>query len=162
MPSDSTESTLTLGGERRIPAERRRNTLKALLIGSLRPRRMNPRRSHDRGFAAVDWHHPQWLAVALLILLLSCADAFLTLVLLSHGATEINPFMAPLVTGTGHAFALWKLGLTSTGVVVLTLLARMRAFGRLPVGSILYTVLAGYVVLVTYEMWLLDRLTAFR
>jgi uncharacterized membrane protein YczE len=109
----------------------------------------------------VDWHHPQWLAVALLTLLLSLADALLTLTLLPLGATEFNPFMRPLVNGSGHAFAFWKLGLTSLGLVVLILLARLRAFGGLPVGTILYAVLAGYVVLVAYELSLLDRLTSF-
>jgi len=48
-----------------------------------------------------DWFHPQWLAVGMLILLLCSADALLTLTLISHGAVEVNPLMAPLVTGSG-------------------------------------------------------------
>ncbi len=51
-----------------------------------------------------------------LILLLSIADALFTLTLLQHGASEANPLMAPLVTGSGHGFAFWKVGLTTTGV----------------------------------------------
>jgi hypothetical protein len=133
--------------------------LRALLIGGVKQRRRKPRRENERHLAAIDWHHPQWLAVGLLILLLSVGDALLTITLLSLGATEANPVMEPLVHGTAGEFALWKMALTSGGVVLLILLARMRAFGRIPVAAILYAVLAGYVVLIGYELWLLEHLT---
>jgi hypothetical protein len=42
---------------------------------------------------------------------------------------------------------------------MLTLLARWRFLGRIAVGSILYVVLCGYLVLVGYELWLLRELT---
>ena len=140
--------------------DRRQATLRALWVGSFARRRLGPRREADRSITSVDWHHPQWLAVSILILLLSCADAILTLTLIHLGAEEINPIMRPLVLGDGHAFASWKLGLTASGVVILTLLARLRAFGRLPVGYVLYVVLALYVILVGYELALLERMAA--
>ncbi len=146
-------------GERRAGNDRRRQTLKALLVGSFTPRRRNPRRDGERGIAALDWHPARWLGVSVTIVLLSVADAILTLTLLNLGAEEINPVMEPLVTGSGRSFALWKMGLTAGGVILLTLLARMRAFGRIPVGGILYSVLAVYVVLVGYELWLLENLS---
>ncbi len=102
-----------------------------------------------------DWFHPQWLVTTILILLLCVTDAILTLTLLGRGATEINPVMALLVTGSGHDFAIVKLGLTILGVVVLTAFARLRVFGSVGVGVVLYVVLAGYAVLVGYEVWLL-------
>ena len=92
----------------------------------------------------------------MLIVLFSCVDAFLTLTLIDHGAYEVNPFMAPLVDGSGLAFALVKIGLTAGGVVLLTMLARMKAFGRVPVSLLLYTVLLGYGVLLIYEFRLLQ------
>ena len=104
-----------------------------------------------------DWFHPQWLGVGLLILLLCAFDAVLTLTLIPHGAYEINPLMAPLVQGTGQGFALFKYGLTALGVVFLTILAELRMFGR-TVGFILYVVLAGYVALVAYELFLLRNI----
>ena len=104
-----------------------------------------------------DWFHPQWLAVGMLILLLCSADALLTLTLISHGAYEANPFMSPLVDGSGHAFAGWKLGLTAMGVVLLILLARLQVFGR-TVGAILYVILGMYAVLVAYELFLLRNI----
>jgi len=104
-----------------------------------------------------DWFHPQWLALSVGILLLSVADALLTLTLISHGATEVNPFMAPLVSGTGHSFAFWKVGLTAMGVVTLTLLAQLRVWGQ-TVGHLLYLVLGGYIVLISYELYLLRNI----
>lgn len=140
--------------------DRRRRVWHGLFTAGEFARREGPRRRDDRALAAVDHHHPQWLAVALVILLLSCADALLTLLLLSHGASEVNPVMAPLVQGSGHAFAFWKLFLTAAGVIVLTILVRIRAFGTFPAGVILYAAAAGYAALVGYELWLLDRIGA--
>jgi hypothetical protein len=118
-------------------------------------RRYGPRRVEDASFAVTDWYAPQWLAAGLLILLLCVADALLTLALLDHGAMEANPVMNTVVNGDGRSFAAMKFGLTSAGVVILILLARVRAFGRLPVSALLYGVLAGYLWLVTYEFSLL-------
>ncbi|MDW8258811.1 MAG: DUF5658 family protein [Gammaproteobacteria bacterium] len=148
------------GNLRRNGPDRRQKTLLALWRGSFQRRRRGPRRATDRGIAAVDWHHPQWLAVALLILLLSVSDAVLTLTLVSLGASELNPIMEPLVLGNGRAFAWWKWFLTSAGVVTLVVLARLRAFGGFPIGAILYAILVGYVLLIGYELWLVDYITS--
>ena len=66
--------------------------------------------------------------------------------------------MAALVGHSAAAFALIKIGLTAAGVLLLTQLARVRAFGRIPVGVFLYSVLAIYAALVLYEYRLLERL----
>jgi anti-sigma factor RsiW len=145
---------------RRDGNDRRRSTFKALLVGGFNPRRRASRRDGELQIAGLDWHPARLFGVAFAILLLSVCDAFLTLTLINLGATEINPFMEPLVTGSGRAFAIWKLGLTSVGVILLTLLARVRAFGWIPVGGILYTVLAVYIALVGYELWLLEYLSS--
>jgi hypothetical protein len=118
-------------------------------------RRHGPRRVADASLAVTDWYAPQWLAVGLLILILCVTDALMTLALLGHGAHEVNPVMNAVLQGSGRTFAALKFGLTSAGVVVLIMLARVRAFGRLPVSALLYGVLAGYVCLVTYEFTLL-------
>lgn len=130
--------------------------IRALLYGSFRPRRQGPRRADEHQLGAIDWHHPWWLALAVLILLLSCVDAALTLVLIGHGASEINPLLAPLVHGSAVAFVLVKVGLTGVGLVCLILLARLKVFGRLPAQFLLYAVLLGYVVLIAYELKLLE------
>ena len=146
--------------ERRGGIERRSRTWLALVVGSWRPRRRTPRRHRDAGFAAVDWHDSRWLGVALLILMMSFADAFLTLTLTNRGADELNPAMAALLSGTGRSFAIGKLGLTAAGVVVLTILVRVRIFGVYIAGFALYSVLAAYTALLIYEFWLLDHLSS--
>jgi hypothetical protein len=155
-----TEQDCTPVGERREPhaTDRRSRVLRGLLVGNIRPRRHGPRRAGERGVSAVDWHHPQWLAVAILIVLCSCVDAFLTLVLIEWGlAEEGNPLMARLMALTGVTFPVVKIGLTAGGVLLLTQLARLKAFGRIPVGVFLYAVLLMYAALIFYELRLLDR-----
>jgi hypothetical protein len=142
--------------ERRGP-DRRKQPIRALFYGSFNPRRRGPRREGERLVAGVDWHDPQWLAVAMLVVLFSCVDAFLTLTLIDHGAYEVNPVMALVVGGSALTFALVKIGLTAGGVVILTLLARMKAFGRVPVSLLLYSVLFGYGALLVYEFRLLQE-----
>jgi Domain of unknown function (DUF5658) len=136
-------------------SDRRQHVVRSLLQGSFKPRRRAARRADEHTLTAIDWHHPQWLAISTLILLCCCADAFLTLALLERGAYEVNPFMAPLVGGSSLTFALVKIGFTATGVVTLAHLARIRAFGGIPVGVLLYCVLALYSALIIYEFRLL-------
>jgi hypothetical protein len=143
--------------ERRC-SERRQQVWRALLRGSLEPRRRAPRRAGERLVSAVDWHHPQWLAIAILIVVGSCCDALLTLVLIESGAHEWNPLMARFVGGSALTFALIKFGVTAAGVVFLTQLVRVRAFGRVPVGALLYTALLVYAALIAYELRLLNTL----
>lgn len=145
---------LGLPPERRR-GERRRQVLRALLLGSFHARRRQPRRVGEQALAAVDWHHPQWLATAILILTFSSADAALTLALIEHGAYETNPLMRPFVYGSALPFTVVKVSLTAGGVVLLTLLASMRLFGRLSAGVVLYALLAGYGALIAYELRLL-------
>src|SRR5579862_3253530 len=142
--------------DRRNAPDRRRRTLYSLVYGSFNPRRRGARRIDARSLRDLDWHQPQWLAVSMLIVLLSCVDAALTLTLIAHGAYEVNPIMAPIVGGSALVFTLVKVGLTAGGVVLLTLAVRMRAFGRIPVSFLLYAVLVGYGTLVVYELRLLE------
>src|SRR3979490_728638 len=83
--------------DRRGAGGPRKQSLPALYYGSFHPRRRGSRRDGERRVASVDWHDPQWLAVAMLIVLFSCVDAFLTLTLIDHRAYEENPLMAPMV-----------------------------------------------------------------
>jgi hypothetical protein len=124
-------------------------------MGNMLRRRRGTRRYGDTHPAGIDWHDAHWLAAAIVIVLLSVADAFLTLTLMKQGAYEVNPFMAPMVVGSDHAFAYWKLGLTIAGTVTLVVLARSKLFGVLPAGVLLYFVLTGYLLLIGYEWQLL-------
>lgn len=145
--------------ERRVRIDRRAKTWRAAIVGAWDARRRALRRAEPAGLGSVDWHAPQWFAAALIVLMLSMADTFLTLVLVQHGAMEINPLMAPLVMGGGRSFAFLKLAMTATGVTILVLLARVPAFGRLLAGPILVTAALVYAALLSYELWLLDQLS---
>ena len=144
--------------ERRLVSERRTQTVRALVAGGWHARRRNPRRAEPARIGSVDWHASRWFAAALIVLLLSMADTLLTLVLIQHGAIEINPLMEPLVIGNGPAFAFLKLALTATAVMILVVLTRVPTFGRLLAGPILVGAALLYAILLSYEMWLLDHL----
>jgi hypothetical protein len=144
--------------ERRRGPDRRTRVARALVYGSFKPRRLGPRRTGEHRIGAIDWYHPWWLTIATLILALCASDAALTVVLINRGAYELNPVLAPLIGGSGALFVAVKVGLTGIGVVLLTLLSRIRAFGGVPVALVLYGVLAGYGVLIAYELYLLGWL----
>lgn len=151
-------ATASPGAERRRGPDRRTRVARALVYGNFNPRRRGPRRDGEGTLGAIDWYHPWWLAIATLILVLCASDAILTVVLISNGAYEVNPLLAPLVRGSGALFVGVKVGLTGMGVVLLTLLSRVKAFGRMPVALLLYGVLVGYGVLIAYELRLLGWL----
>jgi hypothetical protein len=114
------------------------------------------RRATDAAYPIIDWHSPRVFLPALAILLLCVTDGVLTVVLLAHGAVEVNPFMARFVPDLLGWFAAVKLALTAAGVAVLAACSRMRLFRAIPGEAFLWLLLAGYVVLVGYELGMLD------
>jgi hypothetical protein len=109
----------------------------------------------------VDWHQSRLLAVVMAIMLLCVGDAFLTLLLLQSGAREANPVMASVVYGDAKTFTVLKMLMTSSSVAVMVLLAGYRFLGVFRVEILLYLVLAGYVSLVGYELWMLAEFGRF-
>jgi Domain of unknown function (DUF5658) len=154
ITSDASTTTV----ERRQLGDRRSQTFRALVAGGWHGRRRDSRRAEPLRPGHVDWHAPQWFAAALLVLLLSMADTLLTLVLIQHGASEVNPIMEPFVIGNTPGFAFLKLALTATAVTILVALTRVRTFGRLLAGPILIAAALLYTILLGYELWMLDGL----
>lgn len=149
--------------ERRARADRRRRLWWSVCYGSFNPRRRTPpRRLDDWRFHSLDWHSAHLLAVAIGILLLSVADAFLTMVLLQGGADEVNPIMAALIYRSVAMFAALKMGMTGVGVTLMVFLARYRFMRRLRVEWVLYGVLTAYVTLIGYEIWMLGSAAELR
>jgi hypothetical protein len=140
--------------DRRHGEDRRRTTLRTFLQSGFTPRRRGGRRAGEHHLP-IDWHEPYLLFLALTILLLNVADAFLTLTLLTAGAREANPLLEFVLTEHPKLFALTKMALTGTGVLVLVAVARARIFNVMRVGTLLHAVLAGYATLIGYEWWLL-------
>jgi len=144
------------GSERRQRSDRRNRALWSVFYGSFNPRRRRPaRRANDSRFHPIDWHSAHLLAVSVGILLLSAADAFLTGILLVHGADEINPIMAFLVYRNVAEFAALKMAMTGAGIVVMVFLARYRFMRVIRVDLVLYAVLLVYAWLIGYEISML-------
>ena len=139
----------------RCQAQRRRLTVRTLVRSGVTPRRRNGRRRGDRD-GLVDWHEPDLLFLALTILLLSITDAFFTVTLLANGATEINPLLAYVFQHFPAYFPIFKMTLTGVGVVVLVAMARTRVFKIVRVKTILQFILAGYVAVIAYEVWMMN------
>jgi Domain of unknown function (DUF5658) len=152
----SAERVPAWGSERRERADRRRRVWWSVVYGSFNPRRRRPaRRRNDSRFHPVDWYSAHLLAVSLGILLLSAADAFLTAILLLHGADEVNPVMAVLVYRSVATFAAFKMAMTGISIVMMVFLARYRFMRVLRVELVLYAVLTVYAWLIGYEIWML-------
>jgi hypothetical protein len=142
--------------ERRGRDDRRLRVWWSVIYGSFNPRRRTPpRRLDESRFHSLDWHSAHLLAAAVSILLLSVADAFLTLVLLQGGAREVNPLMAVLIYRNVAIFAALKVGMTSVCIIFMVILARYRFMRLLQVGWVLYAILIAYASLISYELWML-------
>jgi hypothetical protein len=166
-PEDWTHANLgrPLGGrrERRAGVDRRSRIWWSLLYGSIRPRRRQPqRRIDDSQFQAMDWHGAHLWAVSLVILILSVADAFLTVTLISGGAVEVNPVMAMFIGGNVAVFAGFKIAMTGASILLMVFLARYRFMRVLRVEVMLYAVLTGYIVLMIHELHMLQVLVSQR
>lgn len=144
--------------EQRLGYDRRRLSWRTFARGCVTPRRRRSRRNDEHDML-VDWHEPHLLFLALSILFASITDAFLTLMLMTQGAEEVNPILHYVLHEIPTAFALIKLLLTSVGVIVLVAMARATVFRRIRVSSIIHVCLAGYLVLIAYECWLLAATT---
>jgi hypothetical protein len=146
--------------ERRGRADRRRRIWWAVFYGSFKPRRRRPpRRLDDSRFHSLDWHAAHLFAVAIGILLLSVADAFMTVTLLAGGAEEVNPVMALVVYKSAAVFAGVKMAMTGMGVMLMVMLARYRFMRLIRVDVVMYGVLVVYLCLLSYEFWMLGKLT---
>jgi hypothetical protein len=146
----------TAESNRRQGWERRRTTWRTFALGAVHARRRDGRRGED-AHHFVDWHEAYLLVPVVSILLLSVADAFLTLKLLSLGGSEINPIMAWLLETNMHWFAAVKMTLTGLGVLVLVAVGRARVFRLVRVVNILHWFFAAYVALIGYEWLLLNQ-----
>jgi hypothetical protein len=138
--------------DRRAAHDRRALTWQTVFFGFTRSRRHSPRRDDEGDVVFVDWHHPWLFFLSVGIMLLSTADAFLTLSLLHNGMIEANPFMATMLGQGGAAFAVSKLLMTGTGILILVFLAKFRFMNRFRTGLFLTFFFSFYCCLVCYEV----------
>jgi Domain of unknown function (DUF5658) len=148
-------------GERRERPERRHRLWWAIACGSFISRRRAHRRDDETHLKIFDLQDSYLLGIAVCIMLLCVGDAFLTINLLARGAREANPIMASVVYTDVTYFTIIKMCLTSLGVAVMVFLARHRFMRVVNVETLLYLVLFGYVVLVGYELAMIEDLGGF-
>ena len=107
------------GVDRRTGKDRRAKRgfrLKSLFMNG---KREEIRRQDDQSkIFLVDRYSSSIFAAIVLILLLSVTDALLTLVLIDHGAKEINPLMAYLLEIEPKIFLIVKYLLTCTSLII--------------------------------------------
>lgn len=144
--------------EQRSTAERRRFSWRTVLFGFALSRRHAHRREIDSEVIFLDWHHPWLFFLATGTMLLSCADAFLTLQLLNLGMIEANPFMNAIMSQSTLLFTSTKLAMTAFGILTLVFLAKAHFMNRFRTGLFLTTFFSFYACLVCYELVNLFRL----
>jgi len=144
--------------DKRAENDRRALTWRTVFFGYMRSRRHSHRRLVDETIVFIDWHHPWLFFLATGTMLLSCADAFLTLQLIDRGMFEANPLMRWVLDESTLLFTSTKLALTGLGILVLVFLAKSRFMNRFPNGLFLTMFFSFYACLVCYELVNLFRL----
>ena len=138
--------------------DRRRFTLRSLFGALFTLRRRRSRRKGDQLNAYIDWYEPWPLMASVVIILLSSLDAFLTLILLDHGAVELNILMDWLIKMDIRTFAAVKLAVTGLALVILVLHFNFQLYKVLPVRYLIYALMPIYAFLIAHEISLLGEL----
>ena len=123
-------------------------------------RRQGMRRDADKIHGHyVDIHDPKTIYVSVLIIILSCFDAFFTLLLLQKGiAYEANPVMKVLIESNNITlFVLTKTAITATCIIFLVAHKHFWIIrNRIRTHMALFAALIAYLCLINYEVFLLS------
>jgi hypothetical protein len=139
--------------------DRRKHGLKSFRYSLFMRRRKGMRRNHDHKTSHyVDIHDRTTVWIAIAIIVLSCADSFLTLLLIQQGrAFEANPVMGALIESDTTLFVAGKAALTILCLIFLVAHKNFWLFNNLVrTRSILLATFIGYSVLINYELLLLN------
>ena len=138
--------------DERDTADRREFSWRTIFFGFMRSRRRSNRRTLDEDIVFLDWHHPWLFFLSVGTMLLSVADAFLTLQLIERGMIEANPVMQAAMAQSTAVFTSTKLAMTGFGILVLVFLAKSRFLNRFRTGLFLTVFFSFYACLVCYEL----------
>ncbi len=150
--------TSTVTPDIRADVDRRNFSWRTVFFGFTLSRRHAHRREVDTEVIFLDWHHPWLFFLATGTMLLSCADAFLTLQLLDRGMIEANPVMQAVMAHSTLFFTSTKLAMTAVGILILVFLAKAQFLNRFRTGLFLTVFFSFYSCLVCYELVNLFRL----
>jgi len=139
--------------DRRILKDRRRHPTHGLSRFILRGRRRSFRRNEDQGTGGyVDRYGPGLLFLLVLILGLNVLDAFLTMMILEGGGSEINPVVRSVIQLYGDRFWVWKFVTVSVPLILLCLHSKFRLVipALWGISAIYMTVILFQVLLIVY------------
>ena len=143
--------------KRNGPDRRKRKIppLKYLLFGG---RRKTIRRKEDeQGLVILDTHGPGIFALAVLILILTIIDGFITLHLMALGAREMNPIMSYLIDLNPYTYFFAKCVLTIIGLIFLIILRNYRSilFG-VHLSKLFPAIALVFIAVIFYQLYLLS------
>ena len=118
-------------------------------------RRREVRRVDQREGAFVDIHGLAIMFMVIAIVVLNLLDAAFTLLFLSHGGQELNPFVQVVIEFGGHPWPFVLLKTAGIGFACMFLVLT-KNFRPAQVG--LWAVLIGYTVLLGWHLYLVTRL----
>ena len=121
-------------------------------------RRRGSRRDGEHINSYVDWYGHWTLLATFTVILLCCTDAFLTIVLLSNGATEMNVLMDWLIQKDIRSFAVVKMGITGLALVVLVMHLNFRVYKVIAVRYLIFALVPMYSLLIAHELHMLSQL----
>ena len=143
--------------EQRSSLDRRQFTWRTVAYGFTFSRRREHRRVVDGDVIFLDWHHPWLFFLAVGTMIFSCLDAFMTLQLIDRGMYEVNPVMRAVLGHGTTAFAVSKMVMTGTSILMLVFLAKAKFLNRVRAGLFLTIFFSLYACLVCYEFVYLIR-----
>jgi len=138
--------------------DRRQPSLNTLLGAIRQYRRRHLRREEDSLNSYTDWYGHWPFAATLTIILLCFADAFLTIVLISKGAVELNGLMDWLIQKDAHTFAIVKMSMTGAALIVLVMHFNFRIYKYIAVRYLIYALVPLYSLLIFHELTMLAKL----
>ena len=145
----------TMSEERRKLPDRRRTPTKPLSWHSMKGKRKESRRAHEHRHYYVDWYEPHYFITIVLILILCVMDAYLTLKILHLGGEELNPLMLLFFNKLPILSMVFKYVITAASIIVILIHKNFIVFKRVKVYHFIYAVFSVYVILVTYESYVL-------
>ena len=128
-----------------------------LLVGA--GKRETIRRQDDRDkIFFVDWYSPKLFVALLAGVSLSVVDGFLTLLLLGHGAYEVNPIMAYALSVSPSAFVASKYLLTCIAALIVLMLREVVVVRKRkhPPNMLLCLFVGSFALVVAWEIYLLS------
>lgn len=138
--------------------QRRSYSCETMTATFLNPRRATGRRQEDRRYPVLDTPDSSAVALAVLLVVLSCMDAMFTLTLIKAGGSELNPVMDFFLQKSVTLFLLAKLVLTAIPALVLVAAGNVVLFKKFRARTALAALVGIYCGVIVYELGLLTLL----